>query len=554
MQQVRKYLQVEKYLTFLAIAFLAMDIYLLDCLYYFSLLPFAGSVPILGRFLGLLLFFAYLATIWFAASIRSIAIFGRATKTISFVTENIRSNLPIVLPWLFISLVLDILNILPVPAIRTFMNSGSGEIVVLAVFFLFLALVFPPLLLKIWGCHPMAPGYVRGQLESFCRRLNLGYQDIMVWPLFGGQMVTAGVVGFIARFRYILVTPGLLASLTADEIDAVLAHEIGHVKRYHMQLYLFVLVGFSIIINPIVELFLYGVLHGDWFYQLADRINVTTADLLEFSLPAALLVLVVFFLRFVFAFFMRNFERQADLHAFTSLGSGAAISDALEKVALVSGDIRDLPSWHHFGISQRVDFLAACDKDPGLVQKHHRKVYLALGFYCLLIMVAGTLHFTLPDDLVENAVTERVIVQLEEEAAREPGSYQIYWALGDIHYRRQAYGEAIAAYEQSLKIVPQNPEVLNNLAWLLVTSDDARFIDADYGVILASKAVALKPAPHILDTLAHAYWLQDEKEMALEIEKRALATARPRDKKMYADQLKKWQDSLTEIPEQSQQF
>ncbi len=543
---VKKYLQTEKNLTLLALCFLAMDIYLLDCLYYFSLLPFVGAVPIVGRFLGLLLFFAYLGEVWLAASARGADIYGRAMGARRFVQENIRSNLPIVLPWLFISLLLDILNLLPLPAIRAFMDSGTGEIIILAVFFLFLALVFPPLLLRIWGCRPMAQGYMRSHMEAFCRDLNLKYQDIVIWPLFGGQMVTAGVVGFIARFRYILVTPGLLTNLSAREIDAVLAHEIGHVKRYHMQLYLLILVGFSIIISPLLELFLYIALQGDWFYGLAEMVGLSAAGLLDFFLPVGLLILLVVFLRFVFGFFMRNFERQADLHAFSSLGGGSAISAALEKVAWLSGDIRDLPSWHHFGISQRVDFLAACDEDHALVGTHHRKVHRALGFYCLLIAIAGVLHFTLPGDLVEQAVTERAMSKLAQEVARHPDNYQLHWALGDIQFRRQEYAAAVYSYEQSLLLAPENPEVLNNLAWLLVTCEDERFINGERGRLLAAKAAALRPAPHILDTLAHAYWLLGEKEMALEIEKRALATARPENKKIYADQLRKWQGLMSQ--------
>lgn len=551
---VKTYLQAERHLMLLAIAFLAIDIYLLDCLYYFSFLPFVKTLPVIGRFLGLLLFFVYLGNIWLAASSRSTAIFGRATRTMAFVMENVRSNLPIVLPWFFISLLLDVLNLLPIPVVKSFMDSGSGEIIVLGVFFLFIVLVFPPLLMKIWDCRPMAAGYVRDHMASFCQRLNLHYHDIMIWPLFGGQMVTAGVVGFIGRFRYILVTPGLLANLSPVEIDAVLAHEIGHVKRYHMQLYLLVLVGFSIIINPLLELFLYSALQGDWFYRLAELTRLSGAGLLDIFLPLTLLVLLVVFLRFVFGFFMRNFERQADLHAFTSLGGGGAISAALEKVAWLSGDIRDLPSWHHFGISERVDFLASCDADPGQVDKHHRKVYRALGAYCLLIVVAGILHFTLPGDLVEQAVTQRAISKLEEEVSRNPDNYQLYWALGDFHYRHKDFAKATAAYERSVSLAPENPEVLNNLAWLLVTCEDERFLDADQGLLLATKAASLRPAPHILDTLAHAYWLQGEKEMALEIEKGALARARPENKKIYAEQLRRWQELAAPAPEGALEF
>jgi Zn-dependent protease with chaperone function len=539
---VKKYLKAEKHLTLLALSFLAIDIYLLDCLSYFSFVPFARDLPIIARFLGLLLFFGYLSDIWLVASSRSAAIFGRATRGRHFVFENVRSNLPIVLPWFSISLLLDILNVLPVPGIRSFMESGYGETSLLVVFFFFIALAYPPLLMKIWACRPMAQGAAREHMVSFCRRLNLHYHDIMIWPLFGGQMVTAGVVGFVARFRYILVTPGLLANLSDLEIDAVLAHETGHVKRYHMQLYLFVLLGFSVIINPLYTLFLYAAFRGDWLYHWADLSAMSAPALLELILPVGILVVLVLFLRFVFGFFMRNFERQADLYAFTTFGGGAAISAALEKVAWLSGDIRALPSWHHFGISQRVDFLAGCDANPALVARHHRKVYQALGLYCLLVVSAGLLSISLPRDLVEQGVTGRAISKLQEEAVKNPDNYQVYWALGDIHYRVKAYAQAIAAYEQSLLLVPENAEVLNNLAWLLLTCEDARFIDDDRGLLLASKAVRLKSSPHILDTLAHAYWLKGEKEMALEIEKRALATARPDQKKIYDDQLKKWQE------------
>jgi Zn-dependent protease with chaperone function len=551
---IRGYLRAEKHLTLLALAFLAMDIYLLDCLFYFSRLPLGALLPVIPRFLGLLLFFAYLADIWLVASARSAALFGRRTSGRAFVVENVRSNLPIVLPWLVITLLLELLYLAPVPGLQGFMDSGSGEISLLAVFFLFIALIYPPLLMRIWGCRPLAEGYVRDHLVSFCRRQRLHYHDIMTWPLFGGQMITAGVVGFVGRFRYILVTPALLDHLTAAELDAVLAHEIGHVKRYHMQLYLFVLLGFSVMMTPLYTVVLAGALRGDWFYGLAQGLGLAPGELLDLFLPAVILVALVLFLRFVFGFFMRNFERQADLHAFETLGGGAAISAALEKVAWLSGDIRDLPSWHHFGISERVDFLAGCDAEPGRAARHHRKVHVALGLYCLLVVAGALAQFSLPADLVERAITERAVSKLQEEAAREPDNYQIYWALGDIQYRGRAYAEAIAAYEQSLRLAPENPEVLNNLAWLLVTCEDERFIDGARGLLLAGRAAALKPAPHILDTLAHAYWLQGERELAVATEQAALATARPDTKKIYADQLKTWQALMAAPGEQGLEF
>jgi Tfp pilus assembly protein PilF len=105
-----------------------------------------------------------------------------------------------------------------------------------------------------------------------------------------------------------------------------------------------------------------------------------------------------------------------------------------------------------------------------------------------------------------------------------------------------------------LRLAPENPEVLNNLAWVLVTCEEERFRDGQRGLLLASKAADLKPASHILDTLAHAYWLQGEKKRALATEKRALAAAPPEHKGIYAEQLKQWQESLKERAGQGADF
>lgn len=98
-----------------------------------------------------------------------------------------------------------------------------------------MALIFPAIIIRLWGCTPLPPGESRQQIESFCRKQNLAYAEILTWPLFEGRMLTAGVMGLTRKFRYLLITPGLLKAMNQDEIDAVLAHEIGHVKRHHLQ-------------------------------------------------------------------------------------------------------------------------------------------------------------------------------------------------------------------------------------------------------------------------------------------------------------------------------
>ena len=63
----------------------------------------------------------------------------------------------------------------------------------------------------------MEPGLLRSSIEQFCRRQNFS-SEILYWPLFEGKMVTAGVMGIVPKFRYLLLTPALLSALDQEEL------------------------------------------------------------------------------------------------------------------------------------------------------------------------------------------------------------------------------------------------------------------------------------------------------------------------------------------------
>ena len=98
--------------------------------------------------------------------------------------------------------------------------------------------------------------------------------------------------------------------------------------------------------------------------------------------------MVVYF-RYVMGFFMRHFERQADLYSALTMGSPGETISSLEKIAILSGKIRDLPSWHHFSIRQRVDDLWKFLRDPGLIRKHNRFVGLCFTLYLVAMIGLG---------------------------------------------------------------------------------------------------------------------------------------------------------------------
>ena len=62
------------------------------------------------------------------------------------------------------------------------------------------------------------------------------YRDILLWKT-EYNMGNAAVMGFVPRLRYILMSDLLLETMTDEQIEAVFAHELGHVVHRHMSWY-----------------------------------------------------------------------------------------------------------------------------------------------------------------------------------------------------------------------------------------------------------------------------------------------------------------------------
>ena len=130
------YSAAERQGSILTIVVFSLDVYLLDCQYYFGLLPGARLLPVLESVAGLLLFTAYLASMWIMASERYRAIFNSRQTPKAFAWNNLKTNLPIILPWLCLSLFADLLQRSNIPLVRQVMASAWGEQTIFISFFL----------------------------------------------------------------------------------------------------------------------------------------------------------------------------------------------------------------------------------------------------------------------------------------------------------------------------------------------------------------------------------------------------------------------------------
>lgn len=536
------YFNTEKRLSLLALLFYFSALYVCSIHYYLKPLSLSDKLPSLTSIGGLALFMLFLILMWRRARPTYEAAFRRRYTTRGFLSTNIKTNLPIVLPWILLSLAYDLLALLPFPGIKSFFHSGTGEFFSF-IFFVFLVLFFfPPLIRRLWGCIPFPQSPLHDHLHSFFKKQQFSAQ-IYLWPLFEGRVLTAGVMGIIPGLRYVLITPALLETLTIEELDAVMAHEIGHIKKKHMLLYLMIISGFSILAGFFLQPFTFFVLSKDSFYLLLKKTGETPETVFTVMIAVITLGLMVLYFRYLFGFFIRNFERQADLHVFEAIGSSHSIISAFEKIAVLSGNTRDLPSWHHFGIGQRIDYLKKCETNPIWIHRHNRKVRLCLLAYLLLLGTIILGQNLLPSDSWERAYEEKYTEYIiEQKLTLEPDKALWLRIAGDLMQYKKMEKKALDAYEQALLLEPTNPETLNNLAWLLLTSEKLELRDPLRALKLARSAAMLEPRGHVLDTLANAYWANKLIDKAVETEKQAIFV-NPEQRQYYLQQIRKFRNS-----------
>ncbi len=539
-----RYFAAEKKLTLVAIALYAFFIYGLDLKYYLHPLSLGDHLPVLENFAGLILFFLLLTIMWVQGRSAYEAVFHQRYSPVGFVLSNIKANLPIVLPWLVLSAVFDLLALLPWPGFQELLTSSWGDLILFGVFIVFLALFFPPLVRRLWGCKPVPPGPLRDHIESFCRQQGF-HSEILYWPLFEGQVLTAAVMGIVPRFRYLMITPALAATLDWEELDSVLAHEIGHVKKLHLVLYVLLFLGFSLIAGVLVEPLPYLLLGSDLFYQLIAFLEIGPDTFLAVFGGVVLLAFMLIYFRFVFGYFIRNFERQADLWVFHAQGTARPLIRAFEKIARLSGDIRDEKNWHHFGIGERIDFLERCENDRSCITRHNRKVLLSLVVYFVSIAICLMIVPKLdPASLASGYETRYAEAVLTSKLKEEPKNSMLLQMLGDLLQKKAMEKKAIAAYEKALKNDPMNGELCNNLAWLLLTARDTSLRNPERALTLARTAVLIREKGYILDTLALAYFANGLIEEAVATELKALRLD-PDHAAYYRRQLEKFGKRLT---------
>jgi Zn-dependent protease with chaperone function len=532
-------------LSILAVVLFTLDVHLLHLRHWLQLVPGAGLLSVIPGAAALALFFFYLATVWFFASSAYARAHGTPENRGGFITGNLRLNAPIVFPWIALTFLFDLIALTPWAGPGTFLDRTEGQMLLIAAFLLILMTFMPRLIQTWWGCSPF-PGTEKVlELKRFLADQGFRYRGILRWPLFEGRMITAGIMGIVPRYRYILVTDGLMDLLSVEELKAVMAHEMGHARYRHLLFYVLFFLGFMVISFGLFDLLYYLLASRPVFIEALESGSTAALRLFYLSLSVPVLLAMLLYFRFLMGFFMRHFERQADLFAAHTMGRPDPVIRSLERIALAGGKIRDLPSWHHFSIRERVECLERSASEPGLLKRQNRFVGLSFAVYLSAIVGFGwLLNFSdVKEEMAYRFLGETLSRQLEES----PDNALLHRNLAMIHHQLGEHRKAVSAYETALSIAPDSPTALNNLAWILLTAPEKDLRDPQRALALARRAVSLQRTAPFLDTLAEAYHQTGDPRSAVRVIEAAIAVAGDREA-YYEEQRRKFMRSIPSAP------
>ncbi len=526
--------------------FFAAALYLFQLKECLGFLGIPDSAPLLQELAGLFYYLLFLIIYWSNSFSLYSHLYGSHVEKGAYLRSQLQLNLPMLAPWFLVSLFYSGLEYAE-SAYLVRLDEVTKNYILLPLSFFCIALVIPAFMIFAWNCRPLPEGKLKEELAGFCHGLGLKYKGLHIWNIFEGKLFTAGIMGLIPRFRYILVTPTLLSQLSIDEIKAVLAHESGHTLRHHIHFYALFFLSFILFSLSYPSLFTLLLAYSG-FFDLYHQVGIMSRS--EVSVIGGLvpmLFLLLFYFRFLFGYISRNFEREADLFAMEKTGGSGAIASSLEKIGIYSGNIREHPNWHHYSIKERVDYLKLSEENSRFLSQHKRKAKrikfgIALLFL-LSVFVLFSSHRMAGSTSVRYALLEKTI---KHEIAAGKGTAEHYYILGEIYNERKEFQKAIESLKKSIQQDPYNAEAYNNIAWIYATAEEESVRNYRKGLEYGLLALNLKRAPHILDTVAECYYLLGEPEKAIELEEEALAGA-VRNRAFYHKQLKKFMKKKTII-------
>src|SRR5450631_1037834 len=236
-------------------------------------------------------------------------------------------------------------------------------VVVLGLFIL-MAQLAPVILFPVfYKFQPLEDAELKARLVRLGERAGTRVRGVYKWKLSEKSKKANAALTGLGNTRRIILADTLLDNYSADEIEAVLAHELGHHVHRHIPKSMAVQAATTFV----------GFWAANWVLHYAvDRVHMfdTLSDFANLPLLVLVAAVLSFLLMPALNAYSRYNERQADRYAFRSIASVGPFVSAMNKLAgqnLAERSPSKFVEWFfhsHPAISRRVQAAEAWRNPP----------------------------------------------------------------------------------------------------------------------------------------------------------------------------------------------
>ena len=192
--------------------------------------------------------------------------------------------------------------------------------------FIILAQVAPVVLFPIfYKFEPLDNEDLRRRLVVLSQRAGTRVRGVYRWKLSEKSKKANAALTGLGATRRIILADTLLDNYTADEIEAVLAHELGHHVHRHILK--------SIFVQAAITLFGFWAANWTLHYAVDQHLFEELSDFANLPLLALVSVALSFVLMPALNGYSRFNERQADRYAFESIARVEPFISSMNKLA-----------------------------------------------------------------------------------------------------------------------------------------------------------------------------------------------------------------------------
>ena len=196
--------------------------------------------------------------------------------------------------------------------------------------FLLIAQLAPVVLMPIfYKFQPLDNDALRERLTKLGERAGTRVRGVYEWKLSEKSKKANAALTGLGSTRRIILSDTLLQHYSDDEIEAVLAHELGHHVHRHILKGILMQVGITFFGFWLINQVLRFVIAKEWFAALGPRLY----DFANLPLIVLVATLLGFLLMPALNAVSRRHEREADRYAWESIPAIAPFISSMQKLA-----------------------------------------------------------------------------------------------------------------------------------------------------------------------------------------------------------------------------